>query len=458
MADSNAAPAHPAAGSSSNRPLSFSGAVQAVERVLSLRSSTSASQKEPAPEPLAGPFKADRIALNRKDLLSDSFPRISEERLESLFPGKHGEHTRNAVRAAIDEMDLAFRLDPKALGERTDANQGYLAIALLLSRLQLVAPSQLNASRPPGADVESDAANSGTAQRNKGSLAPPHRFETHDVLKAIDRRDVDALLAIRDANFDLLLDLSGGGAANSPAAAQAGGSTNTPLGYAISLGKGWEGVSIVLVGALSKFVNTLPDEDEGIELDTRTLARLRKVRVNLKLAMDHSIATDQTRLLASYLQVLVMSEGTSFLLHAIADVQHALASRSSDPVNQARTAVLQFITDGLRHKSDRVAAVRDYVDNATGDLILMAVWDLIKLPTGKAHESSLTEPLPLYFFARDERVTSHFIERVEALRDTPTRHTGVAKIARQLASNLQEGTRRKTSRERLEIIKTRLAK
>ncbi len=87
---------------------------------------------------------------------------------------------------------------------------------------------------------------------------------------------METILAIRNANFDLLLDLShsGGPAAkNSPAASAAGGSSNTPLGYAISLGKGWESVSIVLVGALSKFVNQLPDDED--EFETLRLQRRR---------------------------------------------------------------------------------------------------------------------------------------------------------------------------------------
>lgn len=89
----------------------------------------------------------------------------------------------------------------------------------------------------------------------------------------------------------------------------------TPLGYAISLGPKWEGTAIVLTGALSKFVNSLPDPEDvedhqtasirnsdsvppskktvarrrrkfQDELDPRTMARLRKLRGNLKLAVE----------------------------------------------------------------------------------------------------------------------------------------------------------------------------
>lgn len=89
----------------------------------------------------------------------------------------------------------------------------------------------------------------------------------------------------------------------------------------ISLGPAHEGIAVVLVGALSKFVNQLPDDDEEswasaspagetrrkrakkIELDPRTQSRLRKLRVSLKLAIDHSLFKDQTRLVSSYCQV-----------------------------------------------------------------------------------------------------------------------------------------------------------
>ena len=71
----------------------------------------------------------------------------------------------------------------------------------------------------------------------------------------------------------------------------------------MGLGKDWDGICIVLTGALSRFVNQLPDpEQEDLSghdataeskgkgkktvkshLDPRTLLRLRKVRANLKL-------------------------------------------------------------------------------------------------------------------------------------------------------------------------------
>lgn len=112
----------------------------------------------------------------------------------------------------------------------------------------------------------------------------------------------------------------------------------------ISLGPAHEGIAVVLVGALSKFVNQLPDDDDEswasvapagetrrrrarkMELDPRTQSRLRKLRVSLKLAIDHSLFKDQTRLVSSYCQVSVCA----LMLHicAVPDL-YVLIHRSS---------------------------------------------------------------------------------------------------------------------------------
>ena len=103
-------------------------------------------------------------------------------------------------------------------------------------------------------------------------------------------------MAIRDANFALLL---------------GGDDARTPLEYAISLGPEYERVSLFLAGALSRFVNNLPNEMQNA--DPATLAVLRKVRANLKLAIDHSLGREQTSLVASYIQILVMAEGQQWV-------------------------------------------------------------------------------------------------------------------------------------------------
>ncbi len=218
-----------------------------------------------------------------------------------------------------------------------------------------------------------------------------------------------------------------------------------------------------------------------LQLDPRTMSRLRKIRVNLKLAIDHSIFQDQTSLLASYLQVLVMSEGSPFLHSAIEDVAHCMSTRYSaatdggaDPVARSRSQVMQFVTESLRHKSDKVAAVKDYIANAQSDLLLMSIWDLVRLTksqlnaakeglsSGSIDEAELGDlgnPLPMYFFARDDRVAANFVTRMakltrvsEGLTGTKGPKAGLVKLGNRLAEALQEGARRKTSHERLELI------
>ncbi len=207
-----------------------------------------------------------------------------------------------------------------------------------------------------------------------------------------------------------------------------------------------------------------------LQLDPHTMARLRKIRVNLKLAIDHSIVQDQTSLLASYLQVLVMSEGSPFLTSAIEDVAHCLKLRFSagadggaDPVQRSRSQVMQFVTDSLRHRSDKVAAVKDYIANAQGDLLLMSLWTLVKLPRSQVaalegEMADLGNELPGFFFARDDRVAGNYTARVGRLQHVLEEGAGkgpptaLVKLARRVAEGLQEGARRKSSHERLEII------
>ncbi|SAM69093.1 uncharacterized protein UBRO_00696 [Ustilago bromivora] len=518
---------NPAPTSSGTAPTKsgFHQAASFVERALSFRSNTqrstfsssvpgqeasSSAQHRPARPAIGAPLEAADL----KEM--ESFPNIPQDQIKRLLPGEELEQARQCILAALQEMHLNYDLDPKLLGERNEVNKGHALLAILLSRIIVQAPEageghergegHLSCAVP---DQESsskpNAASSDQSAKPKSAVAAPTRaYETHDLLKAIDKKDVETILAIRDANFDLLLDLSQGGgptAKNSPAASQAGGSTNTPLGYAISLGKGWESVSIVLVGALSKFVNQLPgDEDEfenapsntigstlvkvkkpkKLQLDPRTMARLRKIRVNLKLAIDHSIFQDQTSLLASYLQVLVMSEGSPFLHAAIEDVAHCLGVRfglnsdgGADPVVRARGQVMQFVSESLKHKSDKVAAVKDYIANAGGDLLLMAIWERVRLSKGQLERvkeglgegetgevGDLANPLPMYFFARDDRVASHYVARIGKLQHVSDGlggggkgpPAGLVKLGMKVAEALQEGARRKTSYERLELI------
>lgn len=474
----------------------FQHAATFVERALSFRP-RSVSQ-EGSFQPQQVPTKVPPVSpLQAKDLQDkQSFPSVSDAQLLQLLPGDDHEDARRCVKAALQDMHLNYDLDPKLLGERSETNLGNRLIALLISRMNITGSSADETVAKDGtlsgatADIDGDneriADNVGSIGKSGSRAVLRKNYESHDLLKAIDNKDMETILAIRDANFDLLLDLSQGGSSKSASTgANSGtsGTLNTPLGYAISLGKDWQSTSIILVGALSKFVNTLPDDEDEyqvqpsasgattkqkkpkkLQLDPRTMQRLRKIRVNLKLAIDHSIYQDANSLLASYLQVLIMSEGTPFLLNAIDTIEHCLVSKLGDPIAQSRSQVLQFVTDSLKHRQDKIAAVKDYISNAQGDLLLMALWDAVRLPKSDLADvaslpsdtEDLANPLPLYFFARDDRVTAHFVERVDKIQhfdQTHRKHTALLKLASRVAEALQHGTRRKNSNERLEIIK-----
>lgn len=248
------------------------------------------------------------------------------------------------------------------------------------------------------------------------------------------------------------------------------------------------------------------------------------------LLPSNSILSDQTSLLASYIQVLLMSEGQPFILESISAVQQALVSylgpsntsttgailTQADPISVSHNCVNRFVSDGLRSHKRRpsssaggvvgtgrpgdqysgggasvVAAVDDLVANAVGDLVLMALWDLVRISKHdlslldpKAEQSStiakrveeddLSSPLPLYFFARDDRVSAQYTSRLQATevvldqiataRSKSTlqgaglvggksaRQVRMWKCAQKTSESLQSGLRRLNSKDRLDHI------
>ncbi|KAL9940202.1 hypothetical protein V8E36_000907 [Tilletia maclaganii] len=438
----------------------------------------------------------DGQARGSHDVVPYHFPRISDAQLERLFAlpdspsgssaagpaalEKVVLRRREVARAALDEMELNWKLDPRALGERSDFNQGCATLVALLARVRVRNKDDFDPlDYSPAGDattleaqrrrLANSSLESQTGQKKKDAsqhaAAFVRHWEAHDVLKAIDQQDHETILLIRDQAMDLLLDLSSASSSASSAGggsrAGAGGgsaSLRTPLGYSISLGPKWDSTSIIICGALSKFVNSLPDGDEDLDiastsantgtgstqpkrkrghkmqLDPRTMTRLRKLKTNLKLAIDSSLFKDQTSLLSSYMQVLIMAEGVGWVKDSTESVQRALESHirgvgsadgtlPSNPVNVANDCVMQFITVNLRSKKERASSVNDYIANAVGDLILNALWQMNLLkPSEISPEAKdslnpdLWTPIPAYVFARDERVTQHFIDRTTALR------------------------------------------
>lgn len=203
-------------------------------------------------------------------------------------------------------MAVNWALDPRLVGgQRSESNRGSAAIISLLSHLSIDAASsqkqdksQASGALPTGEQTSEDDRGTDLSAGTSDGVKPAKQYERHDLLRAIERQDHETIIAIRNSNFDLLIDSAPGASASAPA--------QTPLGYAISLGPKWAGTQIVLTGALSKFVNSLPDPEEMAELanavggaegggtgkkrrmeyDPRTMGRLRKLRGNLKLAVE----------------------------------------------------------------------------------------------------------------------------------------------------------------------------
>lgn len=116
-----------------------------------------------------------------------------------------------------------------------------------------------------------------------------------------------------------------------------------------------------LTGALSRFVNQLPDD---AKLMTPQLqSTIRAVRANLKLAINESLTTNQTELVSSYLQIIIMSEGEKWIREQTQNVALALRmpAKEGRPVHTARDAVKTFATRELRtlDKGNAVASVEE---------------------------------------------------------------------------------------------------
>ena len=115
-----------------------------------------------------------------------------------------------------------------------------------------------------------------------------------------------------------------------------------------------------LTGALSRFVNHLPDD--AAQLTPQLQSLIRSVRTNLKLAINESLTTNQTELISSYLQIIIMSEGEKWIVNSTHSVALAVRTgRSARPVSTARAAVQAFATRELKtvEKGSAVASVEE---------------------------------------------------------------------------------------------------
>lgn len=92
-----------------------------------------------------------------------------------------------------------------------------------------------------------------------------------------------------------------------------------------------------------------------------------------------------------------MSEGDKWLISSTHKISLALRTGpSGKPVSSAEILVDKWVSREL--KKSQIAAVSEYTANAVGDLILLGLWSVVT-------DTVVGDPLPLYFFARDNRMT-----------------------------------------------------
>lgn len=257
-----------------------------------------------------------------------------------------------------------------------------------------------------------------------GGWKEPQPFE---VFRAIERKDIMFLMEVRDRAFPLLLRKTGDA---------------TPLLHAMRIGQTHRDVAILLLGAFSRWINHLEDSEIGLP---RTRVILKALRTNLKLGIDYGLYKSQSDLVASFMQTLVMSEGEKWIRAQVSSVSLALRSgNAGKPISTAEAAVRKFATKELS-KADAIAALEDYVANATTDLLLLGAWAI-------ALESIEGEPIPVYCFARDDRVFNAFMDRVNTHQAT-IRRTLSRRLKWQfrILQNVLEG-RNTTYRRKVEIL------
>ncbi|KAI0698925.1 hypothetical protein BC835DRAFT_1333432 [Cytidiella melzeri] len=216
--------------------------------------------------------------------------------------------------------------------------------------------------------------------------AKARKIEPYQIFSAVEKKDVMFLMEVRDRDFEMLLRKNG---------------DVTPLLHAMRIGN--QEVAVTLLGAFSRYINQLQDEEMALP---RTKTRLKALRTNLKLAIDFGLQTHQSDLIASFLQTLVMSEGDKWVSQQAATIGGLLREGSEGkPVTNAQSTVKRFATKQLG-RADAIATLEDYVSNATADLIMIGAWYC-------ALNTIEGEPIPTYYFARDDRVYKAFVDRLD---------------------------------------------
>ncbi|GAA5820637.1 hypothetical protein JCM11251_003087 [Rhodosporidiobolus azoricus] len=258
------------------------------------------------------------------------------------------------------------------------------------------------------------------------------QYEAFEVLRAIEQKDIMTLADVKSRQFDLLLN-----------------GNPLPLVYAMRQGKSHAEVAIILIGAMSRKVNDVSDDELAL-MQPSTKATLRALRANLKIAITASLSpsSNDTSLLSSFLQVLLMLEGTRFLQNSAQTLSLALRSPPTvgKPVEAAQQMVEKWASRELKER--QVASVSEYLANAAGDLVMLGIWGLVldRLPQ--------VDPIPLYYFARDDRIHKAVEERVAVLKQGTLYGKISAATRRQLETTLDVlGRRTMNGPQRIEVLK-----
>ncbi|GAA5945555.1 hypothetical protein JCM1841_003643, partial [Sporobolomyces salmonicolor] len=282
------------------------------------------------------------------------------------------------------------RLEESAARRAKEAQRQYLLAEALNSPIDLPqdAHPPTQADRRQGSTVSASSMTSWITggRRSLTGTGKGGDYESWHVSKAIEKKDVQLLHDIKTTRFDLLIH-----------------GTPLPLVYALRLGNSrkprppsYRDMAILVVGAMSRKVNDTTD-DELEMMEPATKATLRALRANLKIAITAGLDAGETSLLASFLQVIVMTEGDRWLVASAHTLSLALRTgRAANPVQTAQGIMLKWVSRELQAR--QVAAVEAYVDNAVGDLCMLGLWSIVQDQAPRAGS------VPLYFFARDDRL------------------------------------------------------
>jgi hypothetical protein len=142
-----------------------------------------------------------------------------------------------------------------------------------------------------------------------------------------------------------------------------------------------------------------------------------------------------------------MSDGDRWILDSTHKVALALrAGAGGKPVESAGKIVEKWM--GRELKASEIASVGEYVANATGDLILLGLWSIV---TDKVLDG---EAIPIYFFARDDRITKALEERTDALKKSTAIHHLSKPLQRQIDISIATLRKRNIGgRERIAELK-----